>query len=193
MLRAFVTSRNTTASISQRSAVSKPGILRRGAPASADTSSLILIGAIYCTWVVRDSDVVGLPELWFRVVARKGFRTVGPAFRQFDQGRYLGNSRPGLNQSLWDAALLSGTLRRRLSNSHTGATEMLGMPVWRVPRAAGSRMPKASLISIVEDDPFFRESMRRFMRSLGYAAEAFPSAADFLASPRLAETGMPDR
>jgi FixJ family two-component response regulator len=49
-------------------------------------------------------------------------------------------------------------------------------------------MPKASLISIVEDDQFFRDSMRRLMRSLGYNVEAFPSAADFLASPRLIET-----
>jgi FixJ family two-component response regulator len=49
-------------------------------------------------------------------------------------------------------------------------------------------MPKALLISVVEDDPFFRESMRRLMRSLGYVVEAFPSAADFLASPRLGET-----
>jgi FixJ family two-component response regulator len=44
------------------------------------------------------------------------------------------------------------------------------------------------LISVVEDDQFFRESMRRLMRSLGYAVETFPSAADFLASPRLVET-----
>ena len=49
-------------------------------------------------------------------------------------------------------------------------------------------MPKASLISIVEDDQFFRDSMRRLMRSLGYNVEAFSSAADFLASPRLIET-----
>ena len=49
-------------------------------------------------------------------------------------------------------------------------------------------MPKASLVSVVEDDQFFRESMRRLMRSFGYAVEAFPSAADFLASPRLVET-----
>jgi FixJ family two-component response regulator len=49
-------------------------------------------------------------------------------------------------------------------------------------------MPKALLISVVEDDRFFRESMRRLMRSLGYAVEAFSSAADFLASPRLIET-----
>jgi FixJ family two-component response regulator len=49
-------------------------------------------------------------------------------------------------------------------------------------------MPKASLVSVVEDDRFFRDSMRRLMRSLGYSVEAFPTAADFLASHRLAET-----
>jgi FixJ family two-component response regulator len=47
---------------------------------------------------------------------------------------------------------------------------------------------KQQLVSVVEDDQFFRESMRRLMRSLGYAVEAFPSAADFLASSRLNET-----
>jgi FixJ family two-component response regulator len=51
-----------------------------------------------------------------------------------------------------------------------------------------SRMPKSSLVSVVEDDQFFRESMRRLMRSLGYQVEVFASAADFLASPRLDET-----
>ena len=49
-------------------------------------------------------------------------------------------------------------------------------------------MPKASLVSVVEDDQYFRESMRRLMRSLGYNVEAFSSAADFLTSPRLSET-----
>ncbi|HEY2538298.1 MAG TPA: response regulator [Stellaceae bacterium] len=49
-------------------------------------------------------------------------------------------------------------------------------------------MSKAPLIAIVEDDEFFRESMRRLMRSLGYPVEAFPSAADFLAFRRLDET-----
>ena len=49
-------------------------------------------------------------------------------------------------------------------------------------------MPNASLVSVVEDDQFFRESMTRLMRSLGCSVEAFPSAADFLASPRLVET-----
>jgi FixJ family two-component response regulator len=49
-------------------------------------------------------------------------------------------------------------------------------------------MPKRTLISIVEDDQPFRESMRKLMTALGYTVEAFPSAANFLASPLLAET-----
>jgi FixJ family two-component response regulator len=49
-------------------------------------------------------------------------------------------------------------------------------------------MMKKPLVSVVEDDRFFRESMGRLMRSLGYAVQSFPSAADFLASPCLAET-----
>ena len=49
-------------------------------------------------------------------------------------------------------------------------------------------MTKAPLVSVVEDDRFFRESMGRLMRSLGYTVAAFPSAADFLASPRVGET-----
>jgi FixJ family two-component response regulator len=51
-------------------------------------------------------------------------------------------------------------------------------------------MPEASLISVVEDDRFFRESMRRLMKSLGYTVEVFPSAAAFLQSPRLARTAV---
>jgi len=49
-------------------------------------------------------------------------------------------------------------------------------------------MSKSPLVSVVEDDQFFRESMQRLMRSLGYVVDAFSSAADFLASPRLSET-----
>jgi FixJ family two-component response regulator len=49
-------------------------------------------------------------------------------------------------------------------------------------------MLKRTLISIVEDDQPFRESMRKLMSVLGYTVEAFPSAASFLASPVLAET-----
>jgi FixJ family two-component response regulator len=49
-------------------------------------------------------------------------------------------------------------------------------------------MPTPSLVSVVEDDQHFRDSMRRLLRSLGYTVEAFPSATDFLASARLVET-----
>jgi FixJ family two-component response regulator len=53
--------------------------------------------------------------------------------------------------------------------------------------AIGGMMKKV-LVSVIDDDRFFRESMCRLMRSLGYTVDIFPSAADFLASPRLAET-----
>ena len=49
-------------------------------------------------------------------------------------------------------------------------------------------MSNPSLISIVDDDPSFRDSMRRLIKSLGYAVAVFSSAADFLASPGLAAT-----
>jgi len=55
-------------------------------------------------------------------------------------------------------------------------------------RTVTAGMMKKLLVSVVEDDQFFRESMRRLMRSLGYSVDSFPSAADFLASPHLAET-----
>jgi FixJ family two-component response regulator len=50
-------------------------------------------------------------------------------------------------------------------------------------------MTKRTLISVVEDDQPFRESMRKLMTALGYTVEAFSSAADFLASPILPATG----
>jgi FixJ family two-component response regulator len=49
-------------------------------------------------------------------------------------------------------------------------------------------LAKAPLISIVEDDELFRDSMRRLLRSLGYTVEAFSSAANFLASRSFDET-----
>jgi len=44
------------------------------------------------------------------------------------------------------------------------------------------------LIAIIDDDKSFRDSMRRLLKSLGYTAAVFPSAAEFLASPQLAKT-----
>ena len=49
-------------------------------------------------------------------------------------------------------------------------------------------MLNRTLISIVDDDQPFRESMRTLVALLGYTVEAFPSAADFLASRLLPET-----
>ena len=49
-------------------------------------------------------------------------------------------------------------------------------------------MSEKSLISIIDDDRSFLDSMRRLLKSLGYDVAAFPSAAQFLASPRLGTT-----
>ena len=58
---------------------------------------------------------------------------------------------------------------------------------------AASDAPEAvlseqSLISIVDDDQSFRDSMRRLLRSMGYTVAVFASAAEFLASPKLTAT-----
>jgi FixJ family two-component response regulator len=50
------------------------------------------------------------------------------------------------------------------------------------------RLRKESVISIVDDDQFVRDSLKRLMKSFGYMAAAYPSAGDFLKSPQLEET-----
>ena len=49
-------------------------------------------------------------------------------------------------------------------------------------------MLNRTLISIIDDDQLYRESIRKLIMLLGYTVEAFPSAADFLASRHLPET-----
>jgi FixJ family two-component response regulator len=44
------------------------------------------------------------------------------------------------------------------------------------------------LISIVDDDESVREATEALIKSLGFRAQAFPSAGDFLASSRIEET-----
>ena len=44
------------------------------------------------------------------------------------------------------------------------------------------------VISIVDDDQFVRDSLKRLMKSFGYMATAHPTAGDFLNSPQLEET-----
>ena len=46
-------------------------------------------------------------------------------------------------------------------------------------------MPEPILVAVIEDDPFFRDSMRRLVRSWGYRVEAFrprPSSSRLLIS-----------
>jgi len=62
------------------------------------------------------------------------------------------------------------------------------------PRVAEPRsFPEAAmlnhtLVSIVDDDQPFRESLRKLVMLFGYTVVSFPSAADFLASRLLPET-----
>jgi FixJ family two-component response regulator len=64
----------------------------------------------------------------------------------------------------------------------------LGRSVAAASNAPETVLSEQSLISIVDDDQSFRDSMRRLLKSLGYAVAVFPSAAEFLASPKLAAT-----
>jgi FixJ family two-component response regulator len=48
-------------------------------------------------------------------------------------------------------------------------------------------VPEKHLVAVVDDDQSFRDSMRRLLKSLGYAVAAFPSASEFLRSPRVGD------
>jgi CheY-like chemotaxis protein len=94
----------------------------------------------------------------------------------------------GLSQSLQGTGIAPVALLTQIKPTHVGPTALFGHPHGGFERIATGVVMKKQLVSVVEDDRFFRESMGRLMRSLGYTVEAFPSAADFLASPRLNET-----
>jgi FixJ family two-component response regulator len=49
-------------------------------------------------------------------------------------------------------------------------------------------VPKQPLISIVDDDQSVRDAIESLIRSLGYAAQSFASAQDFMASRNLRRT-----
>jgi FixJ family two-component response regulator len=92
-----------------------------------------------------------------------------------------------ISQSLWGTgiALVALLLRAEQFHAERRHSSLLGR--WGQRMATGGMMKKI-LVLVVDDDRFFRESMSRLIRSMGYTVEIFSSAADFLASPRLAET-----
>lgn len=49
-------------------------------------------------------------------------------------------------------------------------------------------MPSSVRITIIDDDEFVREAVERLIRSLGYDAETFASAEDFLNQSNVADT-----
>jgi FixJ family two-component response regulator len=78
---------------------------------------------------------------------------------------------------------------QRRCGSTLGNKSVLGRVIGHVVEAASDApetvVPEPFLISIVDDDSSFRDSMRRLLRSHGYTVEVFPSAAEFLASTKL--------
>ena len=67
---------------------------------------------------------------------------------------------------------------------------MLGLPIGQVVATANPEadLREPSLVSIVDDDESFRDSMRRLLKSHGYAVAVFPSAGEFIASALLPAT-----
>jgi FixJ family two-component response regulator len=61
-------------------------------------------------------------------------------------------------------------------------------PSYALRSPAESHLRANTLITVVDDDEDFRLSMRSLMESLGFIAEAFPSAADFLTSRTIRDT-----
>ncbi len=49
-------------------------------------------------------------------------------------------------------------------------------------------MPNSVRITIIDDDEFVREAVERLIRSLGYDAETFASAEDYLNQSNVADT-----
>jgi FixJ family two-component response regulator len=49
-------------------------------------------------------------------------------------------------------------------------------------------MPETPMISIVDDDPWARDGIKDFVLSLGYRAQTFTSAEDFIESGRVEDT-----
>jgi FixJ family two-component response regulator len=50
------------------------------------------------------------------------------------------------------------------------------------------RLRKEPVISIIDDDQFVRDSLKRLMKSFGYIAAAYPSAGDFIKSSQFEQT-----
>jgi FixJ family two-component response regulator len=70
---------------------------------------------------------------------------------------------------------------------HAGA-KYCGSIWWGPEKRGEAAKLDRTLISIVDDDQPFRESMRKLVTLLGYTVEVFQSAADFLESNLLPET-----
>jgi FixJ family two-component response regulator len=74
-----------------------------------------------------------------------------------------------------------------LQFASAGNSELAGRPASEILRMSRSwsddeisSRPKASLIAIVDDDPWVRKSLERLIKSEGFRTESFASAEDFI-------------
>jgi hypothetical protein len=74
---------------------------------------------------------------------------------------------PGISQSLRSTGIAPVALLNTDQANPRGATALFGRPHGEFERIGTGVVMKKQLVSVVEDDRFFRESMRRLMRSLG--------------------------
>ncbi len=79
----------------------------------------------------------------------------------------------------------------RVENRHekSAGGAHVGAPASLAEGQYGTRLIGRPLVSIIDDDESVRESLPDLVRELGFAAQAFSSAREFLASDSASETG----
>jgi FixJ family two-component response regulator len=79
----------------------------------------------------------------------------------------------------------------RVENRHPRSTDVpqVKAPASLMEEKYGTKTTTRPLVSIVDDDESVRESLPDLVRELGFAAQAFSSAREFLASECASETG----
>jgi CheY-like chemotaxis protein len=97
--------------------------------------------------------------------------------------RRLSGSPINLSHRLEMSSLMAAVPDVKKESRGTGAPTIVARR-----RCLEAAMLECALVSIVDDDGFFRESMRKLVMLFGYTVETFPSAADFLASRFLLKT-----
>jgi FixJ family two-component response regulator len=80
------------------------------------------------------------------------------------------------------------TPSKQVNEEMTFPGDHTGKPGLPVQKGTAAILGKSSIISVIDDDYFVRESIDNLVRSLGYEVAAFESAEQFLESGLLPET-----